>query len=638
MREEPLYADEMMLFSRRDLLLKAALSVPAGAIFWRLWDLQVKNGEKYKELSKGNRIRLTKTAAPRGIIYDQSGVILAKNIPSFNLMLVREDAPNVNEVLQKLSTTLRIPFPLIERNLKKFGQGVKKFEPFLVYKDLTWYQMALVNAYQEEFPGISIETSPRRYFPLLESGAHLLGYMNRITKSQLQELPANKVMSARVVGQEGIEKIYNPQLIGTDGGEQVEVNSTGRILKRIEALDPEPGKDLVLSVDSRLQKKIENVLEGKKASCIIMNPHDGEVYSMVSTPSFDPNEFSMGMSNKRWQEILNHPDHPLNNKCIQGSFSPGSTFKMAVALAALNEGVVNEETVHVCEGVLHYNDLTIHCWKRSGHGDMTVTDAIEHSCNIFFYKCAIELGVDKIHEYATMMGLGDVTGVDLSGEKSGTIPSKAWKKERYGDRWYPGETLPVAIGQGYVSTTPMQLLNYVNVIANGGHLVKPKLVRRILKTPAELEEYFRLQKEEIEKELSHDRKPLPIKKEAFQIVKRAMFLNVNGHNGTGRSAQSEIFEMAGKTGTTQVVSNRTKWRLKKEKGFLEERFYDHAWFVGFAPAQNPKISVVLLLENGKAGSNAARKVKEILEYYFTEIDPVDHEQRGIAPKKTMDQA
>ncbi|MDT8447394.1 MAG: penicillin-binding protein 2 [bacterium] len=610
MKEEQLSNDELQLFKRRDLIIKGALAVPVGGILWRLWDLQIKQGEKYKELAKGNRIRLNSVAAPRGIIYDVNGVILAKNIPSFNLMLVKEDTPDKEAVLAKLSRALKIPVSIMQRALESKAR-VAKYQPLMIYKDLTWYQMALVSAYQEEFPGISIEVSPRRFFPLVKSGAHVIGYMNQITKAQLRKLPEKQLMSARVIGQEGVERIYNDVLIGTDGGEQVEVDSTGRVIRRMDSIDPLPGKDLQLNVDSRLQRKIEELLGDKNGSIVMMDPQNGTVKAMVSKPAFDPNVFSQGISSERWNELINDPDHVLHNKCIQGIYSPGSTFKMAVAAAGLESGVIDESTEILCEGHYRYGRTLVHCWNRAGHGPLNVFGAIENSCNVFFYKMAMEVGVDKINEYARRFGFARQTGIDLHNEQAGLIPSKAWKQRRFGEPWYPGETLPVSIGQGFVSVTPLQMARYASAIGNGGWLVKPRLALRVLGTNGEEDTRFQLEREKI------DISDLTIK-----TLQRGMFRNVHGAKGTGRAARSVYYKTAGKTGTTQVVSHKTRARLRAEEGEVDSRYFNHAWFVGYAPYDNPKVAVSFLLENGRSGTHAAAMAREVLEYYFSEIDPL----------------
>ena len=608
MKEELLSNEELQLFKRRDLLIKSALALPFTAIAWRLWDLQIKQGAEYKELAKGNRIRLRSVAAPRGIIYDTQGVILSKNIASFNLMLVREDTDDIKAVLRRLSDTLKIPLSKMKHSLAS-KRRVAKYAPILIHKELTWYQMALVSAYEEEFPGISIEVSPRRYYPQTKTCSHVIGYMTQINKAQLKKLPSNKIMSAQIVGQDGMERIYNEVLIGSDGGQQVEVDSTGRMIRQLKSIDPTPGVDIKLNLDSRLQKKIETLMGDYTGAAILTDPYTGAIKAMVSLPAYDPNLFSLGLSSEQWKQMSNDPDHILNNKCIQGLYSPGSTFKMAVAAAALEEGVIDAHTEHVCEGRYRVGKTTVHCWKRSGHGPLDVSGAIENSCNIFFYKVGMEMGVDKIHEYASKFGFGRETGVDLLHEKSGLLPNKAWKRRRFNEIWYPGETLPVSIGQGYLSVTPLQLVSYINIIANGGMEVRPHLASQI----------FRDDKTET---LEQFRQPTGFKPETLELLRNAMFRNVHGAHGTGKRAKSSLYLSAGKTGTTQVVSHKTRARMQAEDGKINKRYLNHAWYAGYAPYKEPKISGVLLLENGKAGTYAAGLMKQIMEFYLTEIEPL----------------
>lgn len=617
MKEEPLSNEELQLFRRRDFIFRCCLGIPFVGFAWRLWNLQVKQGDYYSQLAKGNRIRIKSVGAPRGIIYDRNDLILSKNIPAYSLTLTREDTPNISRVLKKLSYALKIPLKTLQRNLDR-KRSRAKFRPIQIYDDLTWRQISLVSAYQEEFPGISIEISPRRYYPYQKSGAHFLGYMNKINKAQLKKLPESKIMSARVVGQEGVEAIHNNYLIGADGGRQVEVDSTGRVIKTMKSIDPIPGADIRLALDQKLQLYVEKVMGERKGAAIVMNPHTGEVLSMVSKPSFDPNEFSQGMSYQRWQKLMRDPDHVLNNKCIQGIYSPGSTFKMIVAIAGLEEGLITPETQMLCEGYYRFKRLRVHCWKRSGHGNINVVEALELSCNIFFYKLGMELGIEKIREYANKLGLGDLSGVDLLGEKKGVIPSKAWKEKRYNDIWYPGDTLPASIGQGYVSVTPIQLLTYINSIANGGYHVKPRLVNQIInfspdgKTLSDTPEIIDFNK-------SQERKKVDISAETLDIIREGMTRNVQAKKGTGRRGRVHNIEVAGKTGTTQVVSFKTRAKLKKEFGEVAEKYFNHAWFASFAPAKNPDISAVVFIENGESGSNAAALTRKIYEYYFSEI-------------------
>lgn len=620
MKEEPLFIEELQLFSRRDLIIRSLIGIPFAGIIWRLWNLQIPNGEIYSRLSKGNRIRLVSEASPRGIIYDRNSVIIAKNIPSYTLMLVREDTDDVKLVLRKVSQTLKIPLHLLERAVEN-NRKAAQFHPIQLHENLSFRQIALIGTYQEEFPGVFIKVIPKRYYPVGKTAAHICGYMSQITKPQLKVLPLNKLQSAKTIGQEGVEAVYNQQLIGTDGGRQIEVDNTGREIREFpNPIQPTPGKDIILTIYSQLQLKIEQIMKGKNGAVIVMNPEDGEVFAMVSQPAFDPNEFSQGMSTKRWREMKINPSHVLNNKAIKGVYSPGSTFKMVVAAAALEMGIINEETIHNCEGYIIKGRKRFHCWKRSGHGNLNVVEALENSCNVFFYEIALEIGVDKIKQYANRFGLGLPTGIDLLNENSGHIPDIAWFQKRFKEVWKHGQTLNASIGQGFVAVTPIQLVNYANIIANSGFKVKPRLVKSVVTNLIGSEAERNQQKKMIE-QTNIVRNRVDLSDKTLELLKNGMIQNVQGQNGTGRVARSDIVSIAGKTGTTQVVSNKTRNRILREKGEIEDRFFDHAWFIAYAPVEKPQISTVVMLENGKSGANAARLAKEIMEYYFTKIEP-----------------
>ncbi|MBU3917738.1 penicillin-binding protein 2 [bacterium] len=636
MKEQPLSFDELQLFNRRELIVRSVIAVPFAAIIWRLWDLQVKHGETFLELSKGNRRRLKYFAAPRGIIRDRNGIILAKNIPAYALMLVREDVPDIPLILRRISTTLKIPLRSLEEAIEK-NSDTPKFQPIQIYEDLTMRQFTLIETYHEKFPGISVEVFPRRYYPLIKTGAHVFGYMSQISKPQLENLPRNKIMSAKLVGQEGIEAVYNEHLIGTDGGKHVEVNSTGREIRTISnPVEPQPGNDIILTINSKLQRETEKIMGDRQGSVIVMNPHNGEILSMVSMPEFDPNEFSQGFSHERWEELKNDPFHTLNNKCIQGGFSPGSTFKMITAAAALETGIIDANTEKVCEGHFRLGNTVMHCWKRSGHGSLSVIQALEQSCNIFFYKTAMELGIDKIKEFASRFGLGHFTGIDLLNENRGFIPDRKWKLKRFKKEWLKGETPNIAIGQGFLTVTPIQLLRYISAIANGGYLVTPRISQKIIDN--KLLKENKNQKEEHRRilETKIDSKKVDILPDTIAIIKKGMELNVQGKKGTGVHAKSKIVPIAGKTGTTQVVSNKTREKIMRDKGEVEEKYFDHAWFTAFAPIENPIISIVVLIENGKSGRNAAGLAKKIIEYYFTDIASPTDPGFGTTPDTSSD--
>ena len=629
MKEEPLTQDEQQLFNRRELIIRSILCLPIAGIAWRLWDLQIKSGEKYSDLSKGNRIRLKSLPAPRGILYDSNMQILAKNIPSYTMTLVREDTTDVDAVLRRLSSTLKIPISKLKRVVSNYRRAAK-FYPIPIYENLTLRQIALVGAYQEQFPGVSIEVSPRRFYPLLRSGSHIFGYMNKITKAQLKKMPLNRLQSAKIIGQGGIEAYYNKEMIGTDGGKQVEVDNQGREIKTFpNSVDPSPGNDIVLSIDSQLQREVERMMGSNKGAAIVQNPSNGHILAMVSMPAFDPNEFSQGLSVKRWNEMKSHPSHVLNNKSIQGCYSPGSTFKMVVAAAALEMGIIDEETTISCDGYFRVNRQYFHCWKRSGHGSLNVVQALENSCNVFFNKIAMEIGIDKIKHYAHVFGLGQITKIDLPHEISGVIPDREWKQKNLKKEWMLGDTPNTSIGQGFVTVTPLQLLQYINVIANKGILVRPSLVQKIVDN-ASSDDTSKTNTSHRARILPSIREQIDIQPKTFELLQAGMIQNVQGENGTGKQANSKIVSVAGKTGTTQVVSLKTRERLRKEKGDIEEKYFNHAWFVGYAPAYAPEISTVVLIEHGRSSTKAAKLVRKIVDFYFTNISPYQLQRIDIS--------
>jgi len=589
LKEEPLTFEELQLFSRRDLIIRSIIGIPFAGIIWRLWNLQIPNGETYSNLSKGNRIRLVSEASPRGIIYDRKSVIIAKNIPSYTLMLVREDTDDVKMVLRKVSQTLKIPLQHLERALKNSRKRAQ-FHPIQLYENLSFRQIALIGTYQEEFPGVSIKVIPKRYYPIPKTmefplASHVCGYMSQITKSQLKKMPINKTQSAKTIGQEGVESVYNQQLIGTDGGRQIEVDNAGREIREFpNPIKPKPGKDIVLSINSKLQQKIEQIMRGQKGAAVVMNPENGEVLSMISLPAFDPNEFSQGISTERWREMQNDKSHVLNNKAIQGVYSPGSTFKMAVAAAALEMGIIHEDTIHNCKGHVTVGNRRVHCWKRSGHGKLNVVEALENSCNVFFFEISLEIGIDKIKQYANRLGLGLPTGIDLLNENSGHIPDRQWFSKRFKENWRLGETLNSSIGQGFVAVTPIQMVRYASTIANSGFMVKPRLVKSIVTNLTGSEAEKSRQKKKIE-HFKTVREKIDIRNETLELLQQGMIQNVQGENGTGRVAQSNIVSIAGKTGTTQVVSFKTRQKILTEKGKLDKKFLNHAWFIAYAPIE-----------------------------------------------------
>lgn len=602
--------DEILQVRGRLTLIAIAVGVLFLVVLLRLWFLQVLNGEYYAEVARGNRIRVIPQEAPRGIVYDRNGVILAFNRPAFNIQLIPEDTPDLVHTLRNLALVTNVPMETLLATSRK-NRSAQKFRPTLLLEDIGRKTADLIDTYLEDLPGISVAVESKRLYPTAYLSSHVLGYVGQINESQLKVLPLRKLYSGRIVGQAGIEGILNDILIGNDGGRQVEVDNVGRELRILgQPVKPEPGADITLTIDLRLQRYIRTLMAGKSGAVVVGKPRTGEILSMNSFPDYDPNLFVGGIADQNWSNLTQGEKRPLINKTIQGLYPPGSTFKMVLAAAGLDQGIIDEETTFNCPGYYRLNREISYCWNRAGHGDISLEDALAESCNVFFYKLGLELGVDRISEYAAMFGLGSPTGVELESEKGGLLPSKAWKARVLKEKWYIGETIPIAIGQGYLNATPIQLLNYVNVIANRGMWVRPTLLKKIVTQDGfELEAYSKLPRAT---------RMLPIGEEFFDNIRRGMVKAVHGR-GTARRARSRRFVTAGKTGTSQVIGRAA---ARREDGQENERFKPHSLFVGFAPAHSPQVSVIVLVEHGGSGGvTAAPIAKKILEFYAQTIEP-----------------
>ena len=616
MKHSLMTSEEILQMRGRLTLIAMGIGLLFLAVLLRLWYLQVLNGGYYEEVARGNRIRVIPQEAPRGIVYDRNGVILAFNRPAFNIQLIPEDTPDLSFTLANLSLVTKVPLKRLERSSKE-NRSPQKFRPTLLLKDIGRKSADLIDSYLEDLPGISVAIESKRLYPTAYLSSHVLGYVGAINESQLKKLPLRKLYSGRIVGQAGIEGILNETLIGYDGGKQVEVDNVGRELRVLgQPVKPQPGADITLTIDIRLQRYIRTLMAGKNGVVIVARPGTGEILSLSSFPDYDPNLFVGGIEDRQWYTLTQGKKHPLINKAVQGLYPPGSTFKMVVAAAGLDQGIIDEETTYNCPGYYRLNREISYCWLRSGHGDISIRDALAQSCNVFFYKLGLELGVDLISQYARMFGFGLPTGVELDSEKPGLLPSKEWKLKVLKEKWYIGETIPVAIGQGFLNATPIQLLNYINVIANRGLWVRPTVLKKIVGADGlELKALSALPRKEVQ---------LPIAPEIFDIIREGMVRAVEG-KGTGKRARSRRFRTAGKTGTSQVIGKAGARKTTGEE--VEERFRPHALFVGFAPAHRPQVSLIVLVEHGGAGGTVAAPIaKKIFEFYAEEIEPFAPEE------------
>ena len=464
-------------FGRRAAVLAIAKLVLLGGLCGRLYYLQVVESKRYKMLADENRINLRLLAPPRGHIVDRFGTPLAVNIQNYRAVMVPEQALNVEETLKRLNTIVEIS-EYDRRRVLKEARRRRAFMPITVRENLQWEEVSRIEVNAPDLPGISIDVGQSRYYPNGEIAAHVVGYVSAVSEKDLTGDPLLELPGYRI-GKNGIERQHELELRGTAGNSQVEVNAIGRVIKELKRTEGRPGQRVVLTLSLNLQKFItKRIARYRRASVVVMNVHSGEILSMVSVPAFDPNGFNLGLDAKAWNALAENSDAPLNNKAISGQYAPGSTFKIAVMLAALEHGISPDHNVF-CTGFSELGSQRFHCWQKHGHGLVSMIDAMRESCDVYFYELALKLGVDRIAQTARKLGLGENLDLELPGEKHGLIPTRAWKQTHFGKSWLKGETLVAAIGQGYVLTTPLQLAVMTARCVNGGYAVMPKLTRDV---------------------------------------------------------------------------------------------------------------------------------------------------------------
>ena len=550
-------------------------------LFIRLWYLQIIKGQEYRIRSKNNRIRLREIPAFRGKILDRNGAVLVDNKPSYNLYIVPEEVNDLRLVLKRLSSIVSFDLGHVEEMVLRMKRKCP-FKPVCVKRDISFDEVARIETNKLMLPGILIRVDGKRDYVYRKFACHVLGYVSWNEK-----------------GIAGIERRWDKILSGVPGGMQIEVDATGRIIRVISKRLPIPGCDVYLTIDKRLQQKAEKLLEGKKGAIVAINPMNGEVLAMASSPSFDPNRFVKGMDKKTWKEIINSKDSPLQNRAINGLYPAGSLFKVIVAIAALQEGIINKDTTFICTGRFPYGNRIYKCWKKGGHGRVDLYKAIKESCDVYFYHLGKKLGVKKMAYYAKMFGLGEKTGLDLGNESKGLVPTAEWKMKRFGVPWQGGENLSLAIGQSFLLVTPIQMAVVYSALFNGGILYKPAVTKAIRTVDGKVVYSFK----------PRIKRRLKIKKEYISLIKKALIAVVNEPGGTGRKARIEGITVAGKTGTVQLVED------SKEKDIKE-----HAWFVGIAPAEKPRICVAVIIEHGGHGGSAAAPIARVLiEEYLKDV-------------------
>jgi len=586
------------LFSRRAAMLAGGKALLLSALAGRMYYLQVVEADRYRTLADENRISFRLLPPPRGRIVDRFGVPVADNQENYRILLVPEQARDVAETLARLGRIL----PISENETKKMLREISRkrsFVPVTLRENLNWEDVARIEVNTPDLPGLSIDVGQSRYYPVPYEMAHILGYVAAVSEGQSGNDPLLQLPGFRI-GKSGIEKVYDRSLRGSSGSQQVEVNAFGRVIRELTRTEGQPGSRLTLTIDSGLQSKILERLGEESASAVVMDVHNGDVLAMVSSPGFDPNAFNRGLSSEEWKALVENEKSPLTNKTIAGHYSPGSTFKMVVALAGLEKGAINADSHVFCNGKIKLGNATFHCWKRGGHGRLDVSGAIAQSCDVFFYETAKRTGIDRIGEMARRFGLGAKTGIDLPGEIPGLVPNDAWKRANIGTSWQQGETLISGIGQGFLLTTPLQLAVMTSRLVNGGIAVSPHMTRLAADNKSETQLH-----------------PVPTKElglvpEHLAIIRNAMESVVNKPYGSAFRARIKDpdLKMGGKTGTVQVrritKAERVTGVLKNNQ--LPWRQRDHALFVGYAPIQAPRYAVAVVVEHGGGGSSVAAPV------------------------------
>ena len=585
----------------------------------RLIFLQGIRGDEYRLLSLNNRIRLQSLDPPRGLIYDRNGDVLVENRPSFDVTITLKDARPVNETITKLSQYLDVPAEELQSKLSS-SKGVSAYKPILIRQDIGRNALAAIEAHKYDLPGITVNVKLRRHYLNIQDGVHLIGYLSEISP---QELAGGKYPGLRrgdLIGKFGAEKAFESFLQGERGGRQVEVNANGRVVRVLKTVSAKPGQNIHLTIDFDLQKKAESLLKGVAGATVALDPDSGRILALASSPSFDQNYFVDGMSHEQWDSLISNPFRPMENKAIQGEYPPGSTYKIITAIAGLVEGVIDENTEVFCPGHYRFGNRVYRCWKRGGHGRVRITKAIAESCDVYFYQVGDLLGVDRLAWYAKAAGLGSPTGIRLDREAKGLIPTAAWKKKRTGVVWQKGETLSVAIGQGFNLATPLQIAGMTAAIANGGTRYKPIILESIKTADGRL--LYRNEPQIVGK--------IPLNERALELVRNGLWEVVNGEHGTARGSRLADIAISGKTGTSQVVS-----RKKDDPRPEDERpahLRPHAWFVAYAPSDAPKIAIAVLVEHGEHGSGAAAPIaREMIKTYLRKDWPLNQVAKDKVP-------
>lgn len=588
--------------TRRMVVFGGVQAIGLSALAARLYQLQFLKAEEYRTQAEGNRIKIRLIAPPRGLINDCNGAPLADNQINYRLMLERENIAQAKKSLEKLSQMLGFSKETLTYRMDEIGKYPNP-APILVKQYLDWDEVAKVQFHIPDLPGVRVEEGKVRNYPLGELAAHVIGYVGRVSEKEMRpDMPVQKLPEFKI-GKDGFEVMFNEELQGSAGSRRVEVDASSRIVRQLATLPPEQGAEHTLTLDHRLQRYASERLKGESGAIVVLDTLTGGIKCLVSMPAYDPNSFSMGITNTYYQELRNNKKTPLLNKAIAGQYPPGSTFKMLVGLAALEEGIMTPEKTVYCPGHFYLGRSRWNCWKQQGHGAMNYADAIAQSCDTYFYTVAKELGIEKIAAIAHKLGLGERLSPNIPNEKTGIIPTPDWKRKSYDERWNPGDTINAAIGQGYVLSTPMQLAVMAARLATGKHIM-PNIVQETANQAAKSFEQLDLKKEHVEQ------------------AQKAMAKAVMHERGTAywKKIGSIEHEMAGKTGTSQVRKITERGQDQSE---LPWEMRHHGLFVGYAPFDNPRYAMSVIVEHGGGGASAAAPIARDVLAKMQELDAAD---------------
>ncbi|MEA3482430.1 MAG: penicillin-binding protein 2 [Pseudomonadota bacterium] len=625
------YQAEARLFASRAIVAFIGIVLFMGALVANMYNIQVNQFQDYQTRSNDNRIKVVPIAPNRGLIYDRNGVLLAENRPVFNLELTPEKIKDIDATIQELQTILEITPDQIER-FHQERKRTRRFKSVPLLTQLNEKQVAVFSVNQYRFPGVEISATLKRYYPFSEVLTHVIGYVSRINDRDMQRLIREEkdanYQATRDIGKLGIEKYYEDLLHGTAGYQEVEVNSRGRVIRTLKYVPPVPGKDIVLNLDINLQLYVHQLLDGRRGSAVVIDPRDNGVLAMVSSPSYDPNSFVHGISGKDYRALLNDKNRPLVNRTTLGIYPPASTIKPFMAVAALQEGVVTPNTTRNDPGywrIPNSNTRPFRDWLRWGHGRVDIIKSIEESVDTFYYQIAYDMGIDRISNWMMMFGFGDYTGIDIYEESKANMPTRDWKMSRHKTPWYKGDTIPVGIGQGYWTATPMQIAKATSVLVNEGEVIAPHLLKATIENGNDFEE---------QQTTEYVTYP-PIKnvpKKYWDMAKEGMRRVNHGTRGTARRSFYKMsYQTAGKSGTAQVFGLGENEEYNADE--IAEHLRDHALFTGFAPFDDPKVVVTVVLENAGGGSsNGAPVVRKIFDRVVLgpeEIEPENNAKKEV---------